>query len=282
MQDNNNEYNINSQRSESDLGNSIHSSATLSMSNLYNDAAEHSQRSETLIDTNRESDNFHQENADNSDYRDNPDFELNEDQEEEDYDNPDIEGTNVITLYVSNTNPIVNHIDNIQVPINQDKMFPKMNFTPKQLNRASTAPARPLKELEQFKQSREFYSLETVVMSSNKLVQKSDNKFDLDTKEGQNSCKEFLKKLEELCIQFKANYASREYRNKFSAAYKVLYKEGTLCYLTEILDSAQEGFPFLWVNGEKYVFSKDVLTAGRELFDNFCKLKQKIRSIYSK
>jgi hypothetical protein len=34
---------------------------------------------------------------------------------------------------------------------------------------------------------------------------------------------------------------SREYRFNFSQAYKVLYKEGELSYLTEILDSAQEG-----------------------------------------
>lgn len=34
---------------------------------------------------------------------------------------------------------------------------------------------------------------------------------------------------------------SRSYRQNFSQAYKVLYKEGELSYLTEILDSAQEG-----------------------------------------
>jgi hypothetical protein len=34
---------------------------------------------------------------------------------------------------------------------------------------------------------------------------------------------------------------SRSYRQHFSQAYKVLYKEGELSYLTEILDSAQEG-----------------------------------------
>jgi hypothetical protein len=48
--------------------------------------------------------------------------------------------------------------------------------------------------------------------------------------------------------------------------------------LTEILDSAQEGFPFLWVNGEKYVFSKDVLDSGQALFQHFCKLKNFINS----
>ena len=32
--------------------------------------------------------------------------------------------------------------------------------------------------------------------------------------------------------------SSRSYRNEFSKAYKILYKDDKLCYLTEILDSA--------------------------------------------
>ena len=52
----------------------------------------------------------------------------------------------------------------------------------------------------------------------------------------------------------------------------MLYKEGKLCYLTEILDSAQEAFPYLYVNGEKYVFSKQVIETGKKLFKNFCQL----------
>jgi hypothetical protein len=58
----------------------------------------------------------------------------------------------------------------------------------------------------------------------------------------------------------------RSYRNKFSTAYKTLYDQNgginSLCYLVEILDSAMENFPHLWVNGEKYVFSDDVIEAG--------------------
>lgn len=39
--------------------------------------------------------------------------------------------------------------------------------------------------------------------------------------------------------------------------------------MLEILDSAQESFPHLFVNGEKYVFSDDVLTAGDNLSKSF-------------
>ena len=56
-------------------------------------------------------------------------------------------------------------------------------------------------------------------------------------------------------------------------AYQALYEQNggsdKLCYLIEILDSAMENFPHLWVNGEKYVFSDDVIEAGQNLFKNF-------------
>ena len=106
-------------------------------------------------------------------------------------------------------------------------------------------------------------------MMSDHLKQRPDEKYDLDSEDGQRACKRFLNHIERLCERFKAMCATRKYREQFSKAYKVLYKEGSLCYLTEILDSAQEGFPYLWVNGEKYVFSQDVLEAGRKLFQQF-------------
>jgi len=52
-----------------------------------------------------------------------------------------------------------------------------------------------------------------------------------------------------------------------------------LCYLTEILDSAQENFPHLWVNGEKYVFSEDVTQAGEALYKRFLGLKEIITEL---
>ncbi len=40
-------------------------------------------------------------------------------------------------------------------------------------------------------------------------------------------------------------------------------------YLSDILDSAQEAFPFMWVNGEKYMFSEHVIAKGIQLFQMF-------------
>jgi hypothetical protein len=66
----------------------------------------------------------------------------------------------------------------------------------------------------------------------------------------------------------------RSYIERFSKAYKILYKEDNNVYLPEIFDSAQEGYSYLWVNGEKYVFSEDVLSSGKELRDAFYNLNE--------
>lgn len=104
--------------------------------------------------------------------------------------------------------------------------------------RAQTAPPRPLTEIEEFRRSSDFLLLENTVMMSDHLKQRTDDKYDLDSEDGQRACKRFLNQIERLCDVFKAQCAARNYRDQFSKAYKVLYKEGALCYLTEILDSA--------------------------------------------
>ena len=50
--------------------------------------------------------------------------------------------------------------------------------------RASTAPPRPLTEIEQFRRSSDFLLLENTVMISDHLKQRSDQKYDLDSEEG--------------------------------------------------------------------------------------------------
>jgi hypothetical protein len=105
-------------------------------------------------------------------------------------------------------------------------------------NRAKTAPLRSIKYVEQFKMTPGFSQLEQAAVCAVQLAQRSDMKFDLDSYEGQASCKKFLSHIEKLCESVEAKCSNRNYRKKFSNAYKVLYKDGKLCYLTEILDSA--------------------------------------------
>jgi hypothetical protein len=66
----------------------------------------------------------------------------------------------------------------------------------------------------------------------------SSGKFDLDSDEGQNVCKNYLGCLERFFTILQLKTANRQFRDKFSKAYKVLYTDEHLCYLTEILDSA--------------------------------------------
>lgn len=161
-----------------------------------------------------------------------------------------------------------------------------LKFTPANegtgTERAKTAPARPFTELEELRNSKEFLNLEAAALAGSQLIQKPDGKFDLDSDEGQKNCKNFLQELEQLFKSFKVQHAQRKYRDKFSQAYKALYTEGELCYLTEILDSAQEGFPFLWVNSEKYIFSPNVLNSAKELFAFFGKIKHVLRNIVNR
>jgi len=81
-------------------------------------------------------------------------------------------------------------------------------------------------------------ALEAAAVCATQLIQRNDRKFDLDSPEGQESCKKFLENLEKLFEALGVKASNRKFRQKFSNAYKVLYKEGQLCYLTEILDSA--------------------------------------------
>ena len=80
----------------------------------------------------------------------------------------------------------------------------------------------------------------------------------------------------------KIKTSPRDYRKNFSKAYEFLYQDESLCYLTEILDSAQEGIPYLLVNGEKFTFSNDILDHGNELYVSFCSLVKLFRECFMK
>ena len=92
---------------------------------------------------------------------------------------------------------------------------------------------------------------------------------DLDNEQGAEGCKTYLCSIENLMAGLGLELSSRSYRDNFSNSYKALYEQmleeygSSAAYLPEILDSAQEGFDHLWVNGEKYIFSDHVLESGQ-------------------
>ena len=53
---------------------------------------------------------------------------------------------------------------------------------------------------------------------------------------------------------------------------QVLLFKDSLGYIPEIYDSAQEGFPFIYVNGEKFDFSSEVLILGEKLVESLFRM----------
>ena len=80
-------------------------------------------------------------------------------------------------------------------------------------------------------------------------------------------------------LSFELKGENRDYRKNFTKAYFYLFEKKKLCFLTEILGSAQETIPFLVVNGEEYFFSKEVLEYGLVLIDSFFSLIMTINDI---
>lgn len=52
-------------------------------------------------------------------------------------------------------------------------------------------------------------------------------------------------------------------------------------YLADVLDSAQEAYPFMWVNGEKYFFSEHVITKGIDLYQKFQEIATSLPKVRS-
>ena len=126
-------------------------------------------------------------------------------------------------------------------------------------------------EVKLFLQSSCFSQLQETIRMYDHLIKKEgpDNKFDIESEDGQKAFNDFLKSLQRLSSTMNICFTDRSYVDKFSKAYKILYSEDNTVYLPEIYDSAQEGYSYLWVNGEKYVFSDDVLKHGKNLKETF-------------
>lgn len=89
-----------------------------------------------------------------------------------------------------------------------------------------------------------------------------------------------LKTIERVSKAFGIRITDRSYRQKFSKAYKTQMEQcGSLddfTFSVDILDSAQDNYSHIWVNGEKYVFSEDVIGAGKMVFSQFLELKESL------
>lgn len=100
-----------------------------------------------------------------------------EDEEEEDEDDH--------LMYITNQRLDWNQLDGINLNDYKQRYSVDFDISTQGIPlRASTAPARPLTEIEEFWRSNEFSLLEGIVLLCNKLIWRSDEKYDLDSSEG--------------------------------------------------------------------------------------------------
>eukprot|EP00826_Nyctotherus_ovalis_P016417 TRINITY_DN1474_c0_g2_i4.p1 TRINITY_DN1474_c0_g2~~TRINITY_DN1474_c0_g2_i4.p1 ORF type:complete len:463 (-),score=158.61 TRINITY_DN1474_c0_g2_i4:150-1538(-) len=127
----------------------------------------------------------------------------------------------------------------------------------------------------------EFNHIEAGAMNAKRFQYRRNGNLDLESIDGYCFCGEFLLHIEQLAKLLNVKPANREYRGQFSQPYKMLYaNHSDFCYLTEILDLAQECFPYIVVNGEKYIFSSNVLRYGEQLAETFRVLKDRVIELY--
>lgn len=214
--------------------------------------------------------------------RDHNDFDFFEENEPSDV--PE-RGT-VVTLYYSDheTTPRSRHevsplSESVQRP-RRFRLTPASSIQRTQ-SRGRSAPPAHLTDFEEFKRSEQYLQIEASSLHADDLLYNDYDKLDLDSVEGYNACKKFLDSIEVMMKSWFIISRDRLYRKKFSQAYKMLYKENSLCYLAEILNAAQERHAYIIVNSEKYIFSSNVLKAADKLLNSFDSLKFLVKDIYN-
>jgi hypothetical protein len=130
-----------------------------------------------------------------------------------------------------------------------------------------------------------FETLEFKKIENEEGEEEITDKLDFDSEQGVSAIREIIKYFGKLFEELKLEKSDREYRKKFSRAYRtMLESQGSLddlCYVKDILDSAQENYAHLWVNGEKYVFSDDVVAAAKSLTESFAQVNKTIQDLVS-
>ena len=125
------------------------------------------------------------------------------------------------------------------------KKLKKLNGVQKHKRKLS-APLLLINEFQEFKYSSQYTNLiKAFTLANNLIVIKGEDSFDTDSTQGANSCKKFLNQIESLMLSFELKGENRDYRKNFTKAYFYLFEKKKLCFLTEILGSAQETTPFL-------------------------------------
>jgi len=154
-------------------------------------------------------------------------------------------------------------------------------FTRSTMGRSQSAPARPLTELEELKESMEYECLELIVIMIRTLTDRNGIKLDLNSFNGHNLCNQLLSNIAQLAKLLNITPTTRKYRIQFATTYSSLYSDiEDFSYLVEVLDAAQERFSCIIINGEKYVFSSNLLRYAEELLNSFARVRNYIERSY--
>ena len=201
----------------------------------------------------------------------------------------EINQLNQIDINISNIqHNINNRINNYNQNSNYNKNKKRIKKNKKIIEfsrhkRKNSAPFHLINEFQEFKYSSQYINLlKAFTYANNLIIITGEDRFDMDSDSGVSSCKKYLNQIELLMISMGLKGENREYRKKFTKAYYYLYDKKKLCYLTEILGSAQEDIPFIVVNGEEYSFSREVRKYGNILMNSFCSLIMTINEIVKK
>merc|ERR1719253_230818 len=84
-------------------------------------------------------------------------------------------------------------------------------------------------------------------------------RLDTKTEAGYNACALFLDALESAARALRLNPEPRSYRQDFTINYRALFAGETRNYRVDVLEASVDQYAVMWVNGDKFEFSADVM-----------------------
>merc|ERR1719428_2458226 len=91
------------------------------------------------------------------------------------------------------------------------------------------------------------------------------NRVTTKSEEAYAACSAFLEALDSVARTLRVEAASRSYRSQFTINYRALYPDEERNYRVDVLEASAEQSAVIWVNGEKFEFSADVMERAEAL-----------------
>eukprot|EP00929_Paragymnodinium_shiwhaense_P110749 TRINITY_DN7798_c0_g1_i2.p1 TRINITY_DN7798_c0_g1~~TRINITY_DN7798_c0_g1_i2.p1 ORF type:complete len:540 (-),score=93.44 TRINITY_DN7798_c0_g1_i2:70-1689(-) len=102
-------------------------------------------------------------------------------------------------------------------------------------------------------------ALERLALSHGQLLTIHSSRLDTSSDEGIRACARYLTELEEAMRVLGARIADRSYRKKFTKNYRQLFSQEGRNYRVDVLEASVQQHATIWVNGEKFEFSGEVM-----------------------